>query len=170
MWSAFSERYRDRCLMAVILGIDPGTRIVGWGAIEASGSSIRLIDAGCIDVRRVESIPARFKAIYEGLASVLNAVKPAEAVFEKAFTGINPASGIRIGEGRGVAIVCAVNLGIRVTEYSPAEVKKAVTGRGAAPKEQVQEMVRRILGLERRPQPDAADALAVAICGANRRA
>ncbi len=155
--------------MAVILGIDPGTQVAGFGAIESDGRRLRLIEFGCVDIRKVEPFADRLKSLYEGLGGVMRRVRPDEAAFEKVFAGKNAATALKMGEGRGVALVCAANHGIRVLEFSPKAVKKAVTGRGDAAKEQVQEMVRMLLGLETPPSPDhASDALAIAICGANR--
>jgi len=153
----------------VILGIDPGTRVVGWAILQTDGKKFRAVDFGALDVHKVNPFSLRLRRIYEGIDEVISRFSPDEAVFETAFAGRNPATSIKIGEGRGVALVCAANHGLAVCEYSPREVKKAVTGRGGAPKEQVQEMVRRMLDLKETPKPDdAADALAIAICRANR--
>jgi crossover junction endodeoxyribonuclease RuvC len=155
--------------MTVILGIDPGTQIVGWGVVETDGRDLHVKGYGAIDVRRIKEFPSRLRAIYEGIEGVIAEHDPKEAVFEQVFSGKNPGAAIRIGEGRGVALVCAANHGIKVLEYAPRAVKKAVVGRGGAHKSQVQEMVRRGLGLAEVPHPpDAADALAVAVCRANR--
>ena len=155
--------------MPVILGIDPGTRVVGWAVVESDGRKFRSLDFGAVDVRKELTFGDRLRVIYRSLAEVIDRHEPGEAVFEKVFAGKNMASAIRMGEGRGVAMVCAANHGLEIHEYSAKEIKKAVTGRGDAHKSQVQEMVRLLLGLSTIPTPDdAADACAIAICRANR--
>lgn len=155
--------------MTTILGIDPGTRVVGWAVLETDGKTFRPIEFGALNVSRVKPFSERLRRIYEGLDEIITRFAPGEAVFEQVFAGRNPSSAIKMGEGRGVAVVCAANRGVPVYEYAPREVKKAVVGRGGASKEQVQEMVRRLLGLAEPPRPDdAADALAMALCRANR--
>jgi crossover junction endodeoxyribonuclease RuvC len=155
--------------MAVILGIDPGTRIVGWGVVETDGKSLVSKGYGAIDVRRERSFALKLRRIYEGLSAVIADHSPTEAALESVFSGANPGAAIKIGEGRGVALVCAANHDLPVWEFAPRAVKKAVVGRGGAHKSQVQEMVRMVLGLDEIPRPDdAADALAVAVCRANR--
>lgn len=155
--------------MPVILGIDPGTRIVGWAVVESDGRTFRSLGFGAVDVRKELTFGDRLRVIYRTLAEVIDTHQPVEAVFEKVFAGKNMASAIRMGEGRGVAMVCAANHGLEIHEYAAKEIKKAVTGRGDAHKSQVQEMVRLLLSLGEIPRPDdAADACAIAICRANR--
>ena len=147
-----------------ILGIDPGTQVCGYGVIETDGQDARALDYGVIK-GSAPSLEGRLKAIYEGLLTVIARFEPEVAVVEGAFFGKNVRSALRIGEGRGVALLAAASGGLRVAEYAPAEVKKAVVGTGRAHKSQVQQMVRIILALPELPEPeDAADALAIAIC------
>jgi crossover junction endodeoxyribonuclease RuvC len=151
-----------------ILGIDPGTRDCGYGAIETDGYEARVLDFGAVRSRD-SSLPARLKAIYEGLQSVAESVQPDVVAVESAFFGKNVRSALKIGEGRGVALLAAAASGAEVVEYSPAEVKKAVVGTGRAHKSQVQKMVQTILGLSEPPSSqDASDALAIAICHLHR--
>ncbi len=155
----------------IIMGIDPGTIKAGYGVIAAEGSEIRPIAFGIAKggSRRKDQFALRLKNIYEGLAAVITAEQPELIVLESIFFHKNVQSAIKIGEGRGVAILAAAQAGIDIAELTPTVIKKAVTGRGDARKEQVGEMVRLILGLEEIPQPDdAADALACAIAGYHR--
>ena len=150
--------------MTRILGIDPGTHITGYGLVKKSGSEFIHIDNGCIIAKRAHAIPDRLNEIYEGLRAALEKYKPDVVAIEEAFFAKNPASALRIGEGRGVAILAATQCGLPVYEYSTREVKQAITGFGQATKEQVQQMIKRILKLPEVAQVDASDALAVAIC------
>lgn len=147
-----------------IMGIDPGTRICGYGVIETDGGDARVLDYGTIRKTNA-ALPARLKVIYEGLCAVVAQFSPDVAVVEGTFTGKNMRTALKIGEGRGVALLAAASCGVDVVEYSPATVKKSVVGHGRAHKSQVQQMVRLILNLSELPEPeDAADALALAIC------
>ncbi|MFW6188801.1 MAG: crossover junction endodeoxyribonuclease RuvC [Planctomycetota bacterium] len=147
-----------------ILGVDPGTRVCGFGVIETSGNDARVLTFGAARSRD-SALPARLKVIYEALTEVIREYRPDVTVVEGAFYGKNVRSAIKIGEGRGVALLASADAGIQVEEYAPAEVKKTVTGNGRAHKSQVQKMVRVLLGLPEVPEPeDAADALAIAIC------
>ena len=152
-----------------VIGIDPGTRVAGYGVVETRGNSITPVTFGAIRVRPQDPYALRLLKIFEGLKRVMDEQAPDEVAIEEAFYGKSVSAALRIGESRGVAIV-AVGLADRpLFQYSPAEVKKAVVGNGRAHKSQVQEMVRMLLGLPEVPQPeDAADALAVAICHCNR--
>ena len=151
-----------------ILGVDPGTLACGYAILESDGRSSRALDYGVVRSRD-ESLPVRLKVIYEGLLVVIDRWKPDVAVVESLFSGINAQTALKIGEGRGVALLAAAGRGLPVFEYAPAEVKKSVVGTGRAHKSQVQEMVRLILSLPELPEPeDAADALAVAICHSHR--
>lgn len=151
-----------------IMGIDPGTQIVGYGVIDATPRGIRTLDYGVVRCKK-KAIQDRLKEIYDGLSRVAGRHKPSCIVLEKAFFARNVASTLRMGEGRGVALLCAANMNVPVVEYSPNEVKAAVTSSGHAAKSQVQFMIKAILGLDRIPEPsDAADALAMALCHANR--
>ncbi len=153
-----------------ILGIDPGTIVTGYGVVEDSNGSLRLIDYGTITSGKNDLFPDRLKKIYDGLSDVIKKHRPDYVAVEKVFYGKSVKAAIKIGEGRGVAILCAAAAGIPVSEYSPTVIKKSVTGSGGAQKAQVQEMVRIILNLSERPEPlDASDALAIAICHCHRR-
>ncbi|MHC4788904.1 MAG: crossover junction endodeoxyribonuclease RuvC [Planctomycetota bacterium] len=147
-----------------ILGIDPGTQVCGYGVIEVDGAEARALDYGVVR-GRARPLSERLKVIHEGLLEVIGRFEPDVAAIEGAFFGKNVRSALKIGEGRGVALLAAAASGLEVVEYAPAEVKKAVVGTGRAHKSQVQQMVRAILRLPELPSPDdAADALALAIC------
>ena len=155
-----------------VMGIDPGTVRVGFGFVEehSTMTTFRAGRYGAISIPSKETLPNRLKIIHESLLAILEEEKPAVVAVEEAFYGKSVKSAMRIGEGRAVAILAAARAQIPVFEYSPAVVKKAVTGRGGAHKVQVQEMVRIILNLPERPDPsDAADALAIAICHLHRK-
>ena len=151
------------------MGIDPGTRVVGYGVVETRGSLITPVAHGVIRAEMKGTYSERLRSIFEGLTRVMAEHRPDVVAIEEAFYGKSAQAALRMGEGRGVAIV-SVALGDRpLFEYTPAEVKKSVVGNGRAHKSQIQEMVRVLLGLAEAPQPeDAADALAVAICHCNR--
>jgi len=152
-----------------ILGIDPGTRVVGYGIIETAGSRIAPVTFGVVRARPGDSYAVRLRRIFEGLTRIVREYRPDEAAIEEAFYGKSVSAALRMGEGRGVAIVAAALQDLPLWQYSPAEVKKSVVGSGRAHKVQIQEMVRMLLGLPEVPEPqDAADALAVAICHSNR--
>ncbi len=147
-----------------ILGIDPGTRICGYGAIESSGNQLRTIDFGTVRCTDGE-VPRRLKAVYEGLTEIISRVGPDSVAVEKAFYGKNPNTAIKLGEARAIALLAAAEADAEIAQYPPATVKKAVVGNGRAQKDQVQLMVSRLLGLQEPPSPqDASDALALAIC------
>ncbi len=147
-----------------ILGIDPGTQVCGYGIIEDERNEARLVHYGVVRSRE-RPVAERLLAMHEGLLGVIDEFAPDVAAVETAFFGKNVRSALRMGEGRGVALLAAVSRGLEVVEYSPAEVKRAVVGSGRADKSQVQQMVRVLLRLDRLPEPeDAADALAIAIC------
>jgi len=149
----------------IILGVDPGTLITGFGVIEARNGKIRVLDYNVVKNKSSRSMPIRLKEIYSSLCEVIDRFHPDEFAIETAFYGKNAQSALKIGHARGVSILAAVNHEIPTTEYSPREVKKAVVGNGAASKEQVGFMVKSILRLREAPKfYDASDALAVAIC------
>jgi crossover junction endodeoxyribonuclease RuvC len=149
-----------------ILGIDPGLRITGFGVIEQDGGKIRYVTSGCVRSGSGE-LAARLKVILDGLAEVIAANRPQQVVVEKVFVNVNPQSTLLLGQARGAAICAAVIAGLPVAEYTALQVKQAVVGKGKAKKDQVQHMVRRLLALPGDPSPDAADALACAICHAH---
>jgi crossover junction endodeoxyribonuclease RuvC len=151
-----------------IMGIDPGTRACGYGAIETDGRDAKALAYGVIHARTGDPA-ARLKVVFDGLVEVIRDVAPDVVAVEGAFFGRNVRSALKIGEGRGVALLAAAGAGVDVAEYAPAEVKKAVVGTGQAHKAQVQKMVRLLLGLPPGELPeDAADALAIAICHSHR--
>lgn len=154
----------------IILGVDPGTLITGYGVIEAQKGLFRVLEYDVVKNRSSRSMPLRLKLIYSKLCEVIDRYHPDEFAIETAFYGKNAQSALKIGHARGVSILAAVNFEIPTAEYSPRQVKKAVVGNGAASKEQVQSMVRTLLRLKETPKFfDATDALAVALCHFHRR-
>lgn len=152
-----------------VMGVDPGTREAGYGVVDAVGSRIVYVDCGALRAPKSTDVPVRLRAIFEGLERVIAEHRPDVVSIEQVFYGKNVASALRMGEGRGVALLAAALHDVPVHEYAPAVVKRAVAGSGRAGKEQIQEMVRILLGLREPPRPDhAADALAMAICHCNR--
>lgn len=149
-----------------ILGIDPGLRITGFGIVEKIGNRLVYIGSGCV-VTGESGLPDRLKTILDGLNEIILQHKPEQVAVEQVFVNINPKSTLLLGQARGAAISAAVLHELSVYEYTALQVKQAVVGNGHARKEQVQEMVMRLLGLGERPRPDAADALACAICHAH---
>lgn len=155
-----------------ILGIDPGLRITGFGVIEKVGEKIAYITSGTIKTATGknedrEALPARLKIILEGLFEVMDAYQPQQVAIEKVFVNVNPQSTLLLGQARGAAVSAAVMRDLTVAEYTALQVKQAVVGNGHARKEQVQEMVKRLLSLPALPGADSADALACAICHAH---
>lgn len=149
----------------IILGVDPGTLVTGYGVIESRNGSFRLLEYDVVRNTSDKKMPIRLKAIYSKLCEVIDRYHPDEFAIETAFYGKNAQSALKIGHARGVSILAAVNHEIPTTEYSPREVKRAVVGNGAASKDQVSYMVRSLLKLRAAPKfYDATDALAVAIC------
>ncbi|MES1998526.1 MAG: crossover junction endodeoxyribonuclease RuvC [Pseudomonadota bacterium] len=149
-----------------ILGIDPGLRITGFGVIEKTGSRIHYLTSGCIKSGEGD-LSERLKVILLSLREVIQTHQPQQAAVEKVFVNVNPQSTLLLGQARGAAICAAVLESLQVAEYTALQVKQAVVGNGHAAKEQVQEMVKRLLNLPGVPSPDAADALACAICHAH---
>jgi crossover junction endodeoxyribonuclease RuvC len=149
-----------------ILGIDPGLRVTGFGVIEQTGQQLAYVASGCIRSGEGE-LPQRLKVLLEGLQEVIAVYKPQCVAIEQVFVNINPQSTLLLGQARGAAICAAVTSALPVAEYTALQVKQAVVGAGKAKKEQVQAMVRRLLKLPGDPSPDAADALACAICHAH---
>ncbi|MGQ0748971.1 MAG: crossover junction endodeoxyribonuclease RuvC [Betaproteobacteria bacterium] len=149
-----------------ILGIDPGLRVTGFGVLDKAGQRLVYVTSGCIRVPAGE-LSARLKAILDGLVEVIASCRPEQVALEKVFVNVNPQSTLLLGQARGTAICAAVMHQLPVSEYTALQVKQAVVGNGHAGKEQVQEMVKRLLALDGNPSPDAADALACAICHAH---
>jgi len=152
-----------------ILGIDPGTRITGYGIIDVEGNRLRHVDNGIIKTRSSDLLPLRLKTIYDDLTAILKTFSPQAVSIEQVFLAKNPRAALTLGHARGTAVLSAVNLDLEVHEYSALQVKSAVVGYGHAAKQQVQHMVKALLNLPEIAQEDAADALAVAICHANSR-
>lgn len=148
-----------------VLGIDPGTSTVGWGVIDGTDSELRLVAYGKISLPADLSFPEKLKEISEGIKKVIRKHKPEALSIEEPFLAKNPKASLRIGQVVGAIEITALNSGIEVTGYSVLEIKQAVVGYGRADKEQVQNMVKVLLHLDKLPEPkDAADALAVAVC------
>lgn len=150
-----------------ILGIDPGLRITGFGVIDKTGNKLAYVASGCIKTDAKASLPTRLGTIYAGLRELVAVHRPDQAVVEIVFVNVNPQSTLLLGQARGAAITALVADGLEVAEYTALQVKQAVVGNGHADKTQVQHMVRRLLALPGDPSPDAADALACAICHAH---
>jgi crossover junction endodeoxyribonuclease RuvC len=149
-----------------ILGVDPGLRVTGYGVIEKQGDRLVYISSGRVKTLAAE-LPERLKTILDGLCEVLARYAPEQVAIEKVFVNVNPQSTLLLGQARGTAICAAVLAGLPVAEYTALQIKQAVVGAGHARKEQVQEMVKRLLNLPAQPSADAADALACAICHAH---
>jgi crossover junction endodeoxyribonuclease RuvC len=149
----------------VILAIDPGLRVTGFGLIAKAGETIRALDFGALTVSGDLPLPERLRTMFEALEELILRWSPAEVAIEAPFVARNKQVAVAMGEARALAMLAAAQAGLPVFSYSPAEVKQAVTGYGRGEKRQVQEMVRLQLGLEAIPEPDhAADALATALC------
>lgn len=154
-----------------ILGIDPGIAIVGFGILEKRGSQLQPIQYGSIQTEAGLPVPLRLKQVFEAMQSLLAKYQPQEMAVEKLFFNKNVTTAFTVGQARGVILLAAELAGIPVYEYTPLQVKQAVTGYGAAEKKQIQEMVRMLLGLKEVPKPDdVADALGIAITHAQFRA
>jgi crossover junction endodeoxyribonuclease RuvC len=151
-----------------IFGIDPGSERTGYGCVEIEGSRHRIVTSGAIRTPASASFPEKLLSIHTGLAALIRECRPDCAAIESIFHAVNARSALKLGHARGVAMLAAVEAGLPVFEYTPAEVKRAVVGYGRAEKQQVQMMVKLILGLAVLPTPfDASDALAIAICHSN---
>jgi len=154
--------------MIRILGIDPGSRITGYGIVEMRGNQAVNVANGCIHITDAK-LAGKLRQIHDAVQQLIDEFQPHESAIESVFVHRNADSALKLGQARGSAItVLAVN-GLDVFEYSPAVIKKSVVGRGNAAKEQVQHMIRAILGVREELQADAADALAVALCHAHSR-
>lgn len=145
-----------------ILGIDPGLNHTGFGVIDAAGDRLTLVTAGCIHVP-AGILSERLGFIFKELSTVIEETKPDTAAAELVFVNINPRSTLLLGQARGAALTCAASHGLKVTEFTPSEIKNSVVGTGRATKDQVQEMMRRLLNIQGEIQSDAADALACAV-------
>ena len=147
-----------------ILGIDPGLATLGWGVIEAEGSRIRLVQYGTLDTYPRDTFPTRLGSLYAGVKGLIDTFKPDEIAFEELFFSKNITTGIQVAGARGVALAACQSYTDRLYEYTPMQIKQALTGYGNAEKKQMQQMVRMRLGLTEIPRPDdAADAVACAV-------
>jgi crossover junction endodeoxyribonuclease RuvC len=152
----------------ITLGIDPGTAIVGYAVVEAQGSTLRMLACDVITTPARMPLSQRLQLIYQGLSEIIVTYHPQEAAMEELFFAKNARTAMTVGQARGVAMLALANGGLSISEYTPKQVKQAVTGYGGADKHQVGEMVRILLSLSAVPKPDdAADAAAVAICHLN---
>lgn len=147
-----------------IIGIDPGTGILGFGIIEVSKGKSQLVDGGVIRTPVKEDDAVRLLTIYEELSDIIASTKPSEMAVEKLFFAQNVTTAMTVAQARGVVLLAGMQAGLKISEYTPLQIKQAITGYGRAEKKQIQEMVRVILGLKTIPKPDdCADALACAI-------
>ncbi len=152
----------------IILGIDPGLAIIGYGVVSYDGRKLGIIDYGTITTEAGVPLPRRLSSIYDSMASLIDKFKPDAIAFEELFFNKNVKTALTVGHARGTALVCAEKSGTELFEYTPLQVKQAVCGYGRADKQQVQAMVKMLLNLKEIPKPDdAADAVAVAICHAH---
>ena len=148
-----------------ILGIDPGYAILGYGVLDATGIKLTAVDYGVIETSSSERLPARLNRLYDGTRALIERFQPDCAVFEELFFYRNTTTALAVGAGRGVSILAAEQAGLPLYEYTPMQIKLAVTGNGHADKRAVQQMVKMLLSLSASPKPDdAADAVAAAIC------
>ncbi|GAA0354893.1 crossover junction endodeoxyribonuclease RuvC [Bacillus horti] len=149
----------------IILGIDPGIAIVGFGVIEKKGSQLKPVQYGSIETKAGLRTEERLKQVYEAMQHILEKYSPNVMAIEKLFFNKNVTTAFTVGQARGVMLLAAEQANVPVAEYTPLQVKQAVVGYGKAEKRQVQEMVRMLLNLQQAPKPDdVADALAIAIC------
>ncbi len=152
--------------MTRILGIDPGSRVTGYGVVDVRRGESVYVASGCIRTTHAD-VPSRLGEIYEGIASLIRDHSPDAVAIEQVFMARNASSALKLGQARGAALAAVVAVGLPVAEYAARRVKQAVTGTGGANKHQVQHMVCRLLKLSASPSADAADALAIAICHIN---
>ena len=150
--------------MAIVLGIDPGSRITGYGLIESSSGRLKYIASGRIIVTEKKDLAERLGLIYDGISEIVRKYQPTEFAVEKIFVSKSAPSALKLGQARGAAIIAGSKQGAILSEYEARKIKQAVVGTGSATKEQVQLMVKSLLALSEMPKEDAADALGVAIC------
>ena len=152
----------------IILGIDPGIAIVGWGVLEYTNSKFKTLDYGAIRTPAGTPVAARLASIYDQLCAIIEKYKPEHVAIEELFWNTNQKTGIQVSEARGVVLLCAEQKGLEIHEYTPLQVKQAVVGYGRVEKKQVITMVTMLLSLKEPPKPDdTADALAIAMCHAH---
>jgi crossover junction endodeoxyribonuclease RuvC len=149
----------------LVLGIDPGTAITGFGLVREAEAGLELVGYGAINTSPDQPLPERLQIIYQGITEVIREHRPDTAAVEELFFSRNVRTALSVGHARGVTLLALADAGLSIHEYKPLQVKQAVAGYGGADKRQVQEMVRMLLDLDQVPQPDdAADAVAVAVC------
>jgi len=149
----------------LVLGIDPGTAITGYGLVREEDQGLALVDCGVITTPAGQPLPQRLQTIYQGLSEVIHRHQPRIAAVEELFFSRNARTALSVGHARGVTLLALADAQLPIHEYKPLEIKQAITGYGGADKQQVQEMVRLLLHLDQVPRPDdAADAVAVAVC------
>lgn len=146
-----------------VLGIDPGSRVTGFGVVAWEADQARYIASGCVRVP-TGTLPERLKAIFNGVIEIIHTYAPTDLAIEKVFFARNPDSALKLGQARGAALCAGLHHALGVSEYSALQIKQAIVGQGHARKEQVQHMVKVLLSLSGPPQADAADALACALC------
>ncbi len=152
----------------IVLGIDPGFAIVGYGFVEYKGNKFTPLEYGAITTEAHTPMMERFKKLYDGMCEILDRIRPDAVAIEELFFNSNQKTAIAVAQARGILLIAAINKGIPVYEYTPLQVKQAVVGYGRAEKVQIQQMVKIMLNLEKVPKPDdTADALAIAICHAH---
>ncbi|MCC7016713.1 MAG: crossover junction endodeoxyribonuclease RuvC [Rhodospirillales bacterium] len=152
-----------------LIGLDPGLRVTGWGVIELDGNRLRHVADGGVRTDEDLALAERLNQLFDGLAGVIGRFRPVEAAVEETFVNVNPASTLKLGQARGIALLVPARLGLAVAEYPPNLVTKSVVGTGHAAKQQMQMMIRALLPGAALECADAADALAVAICHAHHR-
>ena len=149
----------------IILGIDPGLAIVGYGVLNKQKGKTEIVDYGVINTPKEDTLPVRLEKIYKGMCALIDQYKPDQVAIEELFFNTNITTGIAVAEARGVILLACINKGCKLFEYTPLQIKQALTGNGRADKHQVQFMVKAILKLNSIPRPDdAADGLACALC------
>ena len=158
-----SQVHKPQLSPQIILGIDPGSRITGYGVIAVRGRNTEYLGSGCIKVLD-DSLAKRLKNVFDGVSEIIQQFKPTSFAIEQVFMAKNPDSALKLGQARGAAIVAATHVDLPVFEYSARQIKQSVVGKGSADKTQVQHMVTHLLKLNKIPQADAADALGVALC------
>lgn len=149
----------------LVLGVDPGTAITGYGLVEDDGDTLSLVACGVVTTPAGMPLPLRLQHMYRALSEIVAAYRPTEAAVEELFFSRNARTALAVGQARGVVLLALADANLSISEYTPLQIKQAITGYGQASKQQVQEMVKLLLNLEATPEPDdAADAVAAAIC------
>ncbi|MBN2060903.1 MAG: crossover junction endodeoxyribonuclease RuvC [Deltaproteobacteria bacterium] len=151
----------------LVLGVDPGSRITGYGLVEKRDNRLSFVRAGSIRLAETKPFYERIHSIFQSMVDIIDQSRPGEMAIEDVFFAKNVKSSMKLGHARGAALIAAVHCGVKVFEYSPLEIKKSVVGYGRASKEQVRSMVQVLLKLKNRFDPDTSDALATAICHLN---